>query len=166
VAGVVAYYSRTGKTRFVAQQLAKALGCRAIEISDLKKRRGPIAYMRAARDARSKKRTEIEPKTIDTAEHNLICLGTPVWWSYPTPAIMTLLDNLDIKGKDVVIFATADGTPELAIDILTKRVEEKGGTVVGSFFCLKGSDEERMKAVQDFVKRFRTQTRSQKKVIT
>jgi len=76
--GVVAYYSRTGKTRFVAQQLAKALGCRVLEISDLKKRIGWIACLRVARDARGKKRTEIEPKTIDTTGYNLICLGTPV----------------------------------------------------------------------------------------
>ncbi len=60
----------------------------------------------------------------------------------------------------MVIFATADGSPERTIDILTKRVEEKGGTVVGSFFCLKGSDEERMKVVEDFVNRFRKQSRS------
>ncbi len=99
MSGVVAYYSRTGKTRFVAQQLAKALGCRALEISDLKKRMGRIAHLRAARDARGKKRTEIEPKRIDTAGCDLICLGTPVWWSNPTPAIMTLLDNLDIEGE-------------------------------------------------------------------
>ena len=159
MSGVVAYYSRTGNTRFVAQQLAKALGCRALEISDLKKRMGRIAYLRAARDARGGKRTEIEPKTIDTTGCDLICLGTPLWWSNPTPAIMTLLDNLDVEGKDVVIFVTTDGSPERTIDILTKRVEEKGGTVVGSFFCLKGSDEERMKVVEDFVNRFRKQPR-------
>ncbi len=157
--GVVAYYTRTGKTRFVAQRLAKALGCRALEISDLKKRMGLIAYLKAARDARGKKRTEIEPKTIDTTGCDLICLGTPVWWSNPTPAMMTLLDNLDVKGKDVVIFGTADRSPERTIDILRKRVEEKGGTIVESFFCLKGSDEERMKVVEDFVDRFRKQSR-------
>lgn len=153
--GVVAYYTRTGKTRFVAQRLVKALGCRAVEISDLKKRMGLIAYLRAAMDARRKKRTKIEPKTIDTKGCDLICLGTPVWWSNPTPAIMTLLDNLGVREKDVVIFGTADSSPERTIDILTKRVEEKGGTVVGSFFCLKGSDEKRMKVVEDFVKRFK-----------
>lgn len=158
--GIVAYYSRTGKTRFVAQQLAKALGCRAIEISDLKKRMGRIAYIRAGRDARGKRRTEIEPKTIDTSGCDLVCLGTPVWASNPTPAIMTLLDNLDVKGKDVVIFVTAEGPPEQTIDILTKKVKEKGGTVVGSFFCLKGSDEERTKVVEDFVNRFRKRSRS------
>jgi len=158
--GVVTYYTRTGKTRFVAQQLAKALSCKVFEISDLKKRMGPIGYIREAIYARRKKRTKIEPKTIDTAKYDLICIGTPVWFGNPTPAIMTLLDNLDVKGKDVVIFVTAHSSYKRAIDILTKRVEEKGGTVVGSFFCLKESDEERIKIVEDFVNRFRKQART------
>jgi len=64
--------------------------------------------------------------SVDTVGCNLICLGTPVWWSNPIPAIMTLLDNLDVKGKDVVIFVTADGSPEQTIDILTKRGGGKG----------------------------------------
>jgi len=72
---------------------------------------------------------------------------------------MTLLDNLDVERRNVVIFVTADGSPERTIEILTKRVEEKGGTVVGSFFCLKESDEKRMKIVEDFVNRFRKQSR-------
>jgi len=129
---VILYYSRTGKTRFLAEKLQQELGGDLVEIRDLKKRKGPFGFLRGARDARLGLNTEVAPSGFDISKYELIILGTPVWANSPTPALNTFLQTCNLMDKKVILFVTSRGVGyRQAIDILKGKVEAKEGKVVG-----------------------------------
>lgn len=75
------YYSRTGTTRAVMEQIAELLGAELVEIADGKKRSGVIGYLTSGLDAMKKTPEELLPfqteKPLNAYEH--IILATPVW---------------------------------------------------------------------------------------
>ncbi len=106
---LVVYYSRTGNARFVAETIAAEVGADVEEIIDQKKRSGPLGFLAGGSDARRGKETVISPTTKSPAEYDLIIVGTPVWASRPSPAIVTYLKRNDLSGKKVAFFFTRGG---------------------------------------------------------
>lgn len=76
---LVVYYSRTGKTKFVAETAAAELGSDIEEIVDLKNREGKLGWMSATQDASRGKETEIAPTKKVPNDYDLLIIGTPVW---------------------------------------------------------------------------------------
>ena len=93
---LVAYYSRTGVTRTVAQSIADQMDADVEEIVDGKKRRGLLGCCRSVWDALRKKTLPIEPAQHDPAGYDLVIVGTPVWaYSASTPARSYLSEHAD-----------------------------------------------------------------------
>jgi flavodoxin len=139
---IVLYYSRTGKTAVAAKTIADKLSSEIIEIKDLKGRKGFMGYMKAALDARSMKTTPIEPSTVNTADYDLICLGTPTWAGKPAPAINTIIKNSEIRGKDIILFVTLGGNGyENILNLMAKEVEAKGGNVIKTIAIVKSGNK-------------------------
>ena len=129
---LIIYYSRTGKTKFLAEKLGEELESDRVGIKDLKKRGGVFGFLRAVLEARLGRKTEVVPNTINLTEYGIIILATPVWAYSPTPAINTFLGACSLAGKKVILLVTSRGVGyRRALDILKKRVEERGGEVVG-----------------------------------
>ena len=57
---LVVFYSRTGNTRKVAEELEKVLECDMEEIIDTKNRSGSLGYLRSGRDAMNRKLTVLQ----------------------------------------------------------------------------------------------------------
>lgn len=103
---LVAYYSRTGTTKAVAEELAARMGADLEEINDTKDRKGLWGWLGAGRDASRKNKTVIGPTKHDPSSYGLVVLGTPVWAWNMTPAIRTyILANRD-RFKQVAFFCT------------------------------------------------------------
>jgi flavodoxin len=105
---LVVYYTRTGKTKFVAEAIASKLGADIEEIVDLKKREGKLGWITAGGDALRKKLAEIAPTKKVPADYDLIVIGTPIWASSPTPAIRTYISQNNLSSKKVALFYTFD----------------------------------------------------------
>jgi flavodoxin len=103
---LVLYYSRTGKTKFVAETIAVELGSDVEEIVDLKSREGKLGWMSATQDASRGKETKIALTKKSPNDYDLLIVGTPVWAFSLTPAIRTYLKNVDLSGKKVALFFT------------------------------------------------------------
>jgi flavodoxin len=103
---LVVYYSRTGKTKFVAETIAAELGSETEEIIDLKNREGKLGWMSATQDASRGKETHIAPTNKTPKDYDLLIIGTPVWAFNTTPAIRTYIKNNDLSGKKVALFFT------------------------------------------------------------
>jgi len=89
---LVAFYSRDGHTKRVAEIIANALNAELDEIVDKKPRKGFLGFLRAGYDATRRKTTEIS-FTKNPTDYDIVVIGTPVWNSRVTPAI----SNLPIK---------------------------------------------------------------------
>jgi len=104
----IVYYSRTGKTRLIAEKLASLLGGRIEEIREQKDRSGVRGFLGGGKDALFGK------PTVLTSEHSVegvetVVIGMPVWANRPPPAVKAYLDAVDLAGKRVCAFCTHDG---------------------------------------------------------
>ena len=131
---IIIYYSRTRKTAEAAETLVKELGADIIEIKDLKDRKGALNYISASFDAVREIKTKITPETVDLTPYSLVYIGTPVWASKPSPAIISLIDKCNFHGKDVILFATLGGSGGgKTIERMKEKIEVRGGRMITSF---------------------------------
>lgn len=113
---LVTYFSASGVTAKVAQNIADNLGADTFEI------RPKIAYTSADLNWMDKKsrssvemndknfRPEIEGTVNKLDDYNTILIGFPVWW-YTAPTIInTFIESLDFTGKTLIPFCTSGGT--------------------------------------------------------
>jgi len=110
---LVAFFSATGTTKRVAQNLAKATGGDLYEIKPVK------AYTNADlnwRDNNSrtsvemndpKSRPEIVTDALPIQNYDTIFLGFPIWWGTAPKVVHTFLEKYDFSGKKIIIFATS-----------------------------------------------------------
>jgi flavodoxin len=108
----IVFYSRTGTTKKVAEELAKKLDATLIEVIDNKDRKGPIGYIKAGRDAMKKHLTGIQHEDIDISSFDTIIIGTPVWAWTITPAIRTFIEQNKkiMMEKNHAFFCTMGGS--------------------------------------------------------
>ncbi len=131
---IILYYSEGGTTQQVAETLAINLRCDICRIRDLKKREGFKNRLSSTFDAFRENKTEIYPPTLDLSEYDTIYIGTPIWANNPTPAIITLIDNCDLFGKDIVLFTTSTGSEgENTFSKMEIKVKARGARVVQEF---------------------------------
>ncbi|MFH1236906.1 MAG: flavodoxin [Candidatus Aenigmatarchaeota archaeon] len=104
---LVVFYSRTGTTRKVADEIAKALNCETEEIADTKKRAGILHYLSSGRDAQKEALTTlVEPKK-DPSKYDLVVIGTPVWAGKMSVPVRAYLHLKKDNFKKVALFYTA-----------------------------------------------------------
>jgi flavodoxin len=133
---LVLFYTRTGKTRTVAETVSETLGGRLQEIRDLKKRSGILGYIRSSLDVLKNRPTEIVPREIDLLDYDLIFIGSPVWGQKFAVAISTFLNSVDLTGKKVVLFVTMNMhlDQKITFDDNMKLIRSRGGRVIDTFF--------------------------------
>ena len=107
---LVAFYSRTGTTKKVGQDIAKALKCDKEAIVDTVNRMGPIGYIRSGRDSMKRNLTKLKKTKKDPAKYGLVIVGTPIWaWNVSTPVRTYLTENRG-KFKKIAFFCTQGGS--------------------------------------------------------
>lgn len=105
---LVVYYSRTGKTRLVAHELARLLDADLEEVREEKGRAGFLGFLGAGRDAMRKRPARL------VSEHSrgprkVVVLGMPVWAWSPPPAARAYLAQVPPQGAGLCVFCTHDG---------------------------------------------------------
>lgn len=105
---IILYYSQTGATKAVAEELQKQLGCDIAVIEAVNPYDGDFAAT-AARwrsELDNNVKVEILPIDINLNNYNTIFLGFPIWGgTYASPIATFLADN-PLDGKKIVTFAT------------------------------------------------------------
>jgi flavodoxin len=131
---LVLYYSRTGNCRAVAEAIGETVTCPVQEIKDLKNRAGFWGFISGMIDIRKRPITDIEPKEVNLSAYDTIYLGSPIWGMRFAPAITTVLNAFDFKGKKMVLFAVVTGKYKQAqLDAYAQSLSEKGAQVVDMF---------------------------------
>ena len=131
---LIIYYSQGGTTDIVARTLAKKLGAHLLRVQDLKNREGFKNRLLASVNAFRETKTKIAPEKVDLTPYDTIYFGTPTWSGNPTPAILTIIDRCNLRGKDVVLFATMNSNRgDSNIKRLEEKVKMRGARVIESF---------------------------------
>jgi flavodoxin len=107
---LVVYYSRTGKTKRVAEAIAKNLGADLEEIRDTKSRRGLFGFLRSGREGMREVPGKIEQPKLDPSRYDLVVLGAPVWGSaLASPLRGYLVGRAKTLPQKVAFFCTQGG---------------------------------------------------------
>ena len=118
---LVLYYSATNTTKKIAEQIAQKLNADIAEIHPAQ------PYTDADlnwHDDRS--RTSIEQHEHNSGYDNIV-IGHPIWWAIPPRMISTVIDHLDLNGKNLALFATSGGTSyDRSQNYVERTVNENG----------------------------------------
>lgn len=146
MATLIIYYSNGGTTELVAKTVAKSLRANMVRIHDLKNRDGFKNRIFASINAFREVKTDIVPAKVDISPFDTIIFGTPTWAGNPTPAILTIIDRLNLTGKDVMLFATMDSNRgDTNIERLEEKVKMRGARVIETFtISTKGKSPEKL----------------------
>ncbi len=113
---LVTYFSASGVTRNVAENIAKFVEGDLFEIEPKEK------YTREDLDWKNKKsrssvemqnreyRPEIKEKSIDISNYDIILIGFPIWWGVAPTVVNTFLESRDFSGKTLIPFCTSGGS--------------------------------------------------------
>lgn len=123
---LVSYFSCSGVTKKVAQQIASLLKCDEYEIKP------KIPYSTADLNWMDKNsRSSIEMKNADSRpeiinngnidEYDVIFVGFPIWWYVAPTIINTFLESYDFSNKTIIPFCTSGGSGVGKTDALLHR---------------------------------------------
>jgi len=121
---LVVYYSRTGNTQRIGQELGTALGADIEELDDGQNRRGPARYLRCGLDARTRRSVKLRPLAHDPSAYGLLVVGTPVWVSTVSTPVRAFLERCCHPGQQVAWFCTygleGEKYPERTFEAMTQ----------------------------------------------
>ena len=106
---LVAFYSRTGHTRRIANDLAGRLMADVLPIEDVRPRRGLAGYFRSAFEAMRGTLPEIVPLAANPDRYHLVVLGTPVWAGHVSSPMRRFLRDHASSLRRVAFFCTQGG---------------------------------------------------------
>ena len=144
---LVVYFSATNNTEKVARTISEVLSSDLIEIipkeeytaDDLNYNNDNSRTNKENNDENA--RPEIS-NDIELDNYDTIYLGYPIWWGKAPKIILTLLDNYNLEGKDIILFCTSGGSGiETSVDII-KNYNSKLNIITGKKFNSSVSREE------------------------
>ena len=108
---LVVYFSHSGNTRVLAQQIRDATGGSIYEIQTVKDY--PSDYQtvvdQAKREINSNYKPVLKTKIRNIESFDVIFIGSPNWWSTIAPPVATFLTEYNLEGKTLVPFMTHGG---------------------------------------------------------
>ncbi len=113
---LVSYFSATGATKRIAEDIASTVNADLFEIEPvLKYTAEDLEWMgkksRAYDEMKNKSfRPPIVKKSLNTEGYEKVILGFPVWWNTAPTIVNTFLDSYNLVGKKVYVFVTSGAT--------------------------------------------------------
>lgn len=113
---LVAYFSASGVTAKVAENLAETIG------ADIFCMEPEIPYTKSDLDWTNKEsrssiemsdptsRPSIKEKRDNMDDYDTVFVGFPIWWYVAPTIINTFLESYDFTGKTIIPFATSGGS--------------------------------------------------------
>lgn len=136
---LVAYFSWSGNTKAVAEEIHKQVGGDIVEIVPATpySETYSVTVAKAKAEQAAGTRPAISTKIADFEQYDTIYLGYPNWWgSMPMP-VATFIDTYKMSGKKVAPFFThGGGGVQRCMSDLEARVQ---GAKFTDYLCLSGS---------------------------
>lgn len=119
---LIAFHSRSGNTRRVAQALARRLDADLDEIRIVQPLKGALGYAMCAIEAIACLAPALRPASKDPAAYDLVVIGTPVWfWSLSSP-VRSWLERHPMRKKRVAFFCTMGSSGALRVFATMQRL--------------------------------------------
>ena len=127
---LVIYYSYSGHTKNIAENMAKADGFDVLEVKEIAKRSKLGTYFFGSFAAMRQKAVELQPFDTDFSSYDKIVIAMPIWAGHPAPAINSIIDMLP-TGKEIeLIMVSGSGNSSGSEEKTKALIEAKGCSVV------------------------------------
>ena len=105
---LVLYYSQTGNTKAVAEEIATKLGADIEEIVAANPYDGDFQATidRCKQEHEQGNIPDIQPLKADVSNYDIIFIGYPIWFGTYAPPVHKFLLGVDLSGKKLVPFCT------------------------------------------------------------
>lgn len=113
---LVVYFSATGTTKGVAEQIAGAAGADIYEITAAQPYTSEDLNYNDSNSRTTKEqndktvRPEIGSEKINLDSYNTIFIGFPIWWGEEPRIMDTFVESYDFSGKTMIPFCTSGGS--------------------------------------------------------
>ena len=109
---LIVYFSHTGNTREIANQIHNRVGGDIFEIKTV------VPYIsdydaltkQARKELDSDFRPKLQSQVQNIDSYDVIFIGYPIWWGTYPMAVKTFLSEHDLSGKTIVPFCTHEGS--------------------------------------------------------
>lgn len=109
---LVAYFSRTGNSKKVAQYIHKQIGGDIVQIKT--KEAYPSDYgqcvSQAEKELEDDIRPEITTKVKNFDQYDEVVIGYPIWWGMAPRAVCTFVEEYDWQGKTLIPYCTSNSS--------------------------------------------------------
>lgn len=109
---LVAYFSHSGNTKGIAEDIQKKTGADIFEITTVNKYSSDYNTVldEAKAEQNDNARPELSSKVENMEQYQTIIIGFPIWWGDMPMAVYSFLDEYDLSGKTVLPFCTHGGS--------------------------------------------------------
>lgn len=109
---LIVYYSRTGNTREIANQIHESVGGDIVELQPVEPYPDDYeaAKKRAKEELNSGSKPALKTKVEKIGSYDVIFVGTPIWWGTIAAPVKTFLSEYDLSGKTIAPFVTHAGS--------------------------------------------------------
>jgi len=149
---LVVFYSRSGKTKKVAEAISDILKCDKEEIFDTKNRMGIPGFLSAGTDANLRRLTAIKEIKNNPSLYDLVIIGTPVWSSNISTPIRTYLSLYKKDFKRIAFFCTRLGSDSKKVFDDMKNLSQKTPLALLELTSREVARDQYMQKVKEFIK--------------
>lgn len=109
---LIAYYSRTGNTRELANQIHQRIGGDIFEVRTV--HAYPKEYRattdQAKREQEANFRPQLTAEVQNMGSYDVVFIGYPNWWGTLPMAFFSFLEKYNFSGKTLIPFSTHEGS--------------------------------------------------------
>ena len=110
---LIIYFSKSGTTKKIAEQIAQELQAPLHEI--LTEKKYPKNYLMTILESRKEFKNNERPALIDEAVENFetydrILIGFPIWFFTCPMAVVSFIEKYNFSGKNIYPFCTSGGS--------------------------------------------------------
>jgi len=159
---LVVFYSRSGRTKKVAEAISDILKCDKEEIFDTKNRKGIPGFLSAGTDANLRRLTAIKEIKNNPSLYDLVIIGTPIWSSNISTPIRTYLFLYKEEFKKVAFFCTRLGLDFKKVFDDMKNLSQKTPIDLLELTSREVARDQYMQKVKEFVKNLKEELKKVK----
>ncbi|MBN2395484.1 MAG: hypothetical protein JXC36_03355 [Candidatus Atribacteria bacterium] len=122
----IVYFSRSGRTKKLAEQINQKIPSDLEEIKDHMNRKGIIGFLKSGNEAYFNSIPLIHPLKKDPTKYDIVIIGTPVWANNIASPVRSFLKEYKDKLEKVAFFCTSMGSdPKLVFAQMGKVIHKE-----------------------------------------
>ena len=130
---LIAYYTRTGRTKKTAKAIASALKNHEVSFFPVELTGKYVEKIKQMDKFQNYDFSAIESElsALDAADYDLIMIGMPTYGNFPPKVFDEILVRMkNFKEKKVIVFNTARFTGGKSLDYMKEKVEAAGAQII------------------------------------